>query len=76
MAELKIGDVVQLKSGGPKMTIADTQSNPAGILCAWFDKAEVKSSRFPPEALAPIKKSQEKVIPRRPTRKLPLDAVD
>ena len=76
MAELKVGDVVQLKSGGPKMTIADTKPNPAGILCTWFDKAEVKSSRFPPQSLGPIKSSPEKSVARRPPRKLPLDAVD
>ena len=76
MPESKVGDVVRLKSGGPRMTIANTASNPAGILCTWFDQAEVKSSRFPPEALEPVKKSQEKASPRRPKRKLPLDAVD
>jgi uncharacterized protein YodC (DUF2158 family) len=76
MPELKVGDVVQLKSGGPKMTIANTKSNPAGILCVWFDDTEPKSSRFPPETLQPVKKSPKKSSPRRPKRKLPLDALD
>ena len=76
MAELKVGDVVKLKSGGPKMTIANTKSNPAGILCTWFDEAEVKSSRFPAKALELVKKPQKKAAPRRPKRRLPLDAVD
>ena len=42
MAELKQGDVVQLKSGGPRMTIKGigkyglaSQTNRA--LCEWFD---------------------------------------
>jgi uncharacterized protein YodC (DUF2158 family) len=76
MAELKVGDVVQLKSGGPKMTIANTKSNPAGILCTWFDDAEVKSSRFPAAALEPAKKAAKKTTPKRRRRKLPLDALD
>ncbi len=76
MAESKVGDVVRLKSGGPKMTIADTTSNPAGILCTWFDEAEVKSARFPAAALEPDKKSQKKSTIRQPRRKLPLDDVD
>ena len=77
MPELKVGDVVQLKSGGPKMTIANTKANPAGILCTWFDAAEVKSSRFPAEALQQAKRSpKKKASPRRLRPKLPLDDVD
>ena len=35
----KVGDVVQLKSGGPKMTIINVTSllDSIGIECAWFD---------------------------------------
>lgn len=29
----KIGDVVQLKSGGPAMTVVETGANPT---CAWY----------------------------------------
>ena len=76
MPGVKVGDVVQLKSGGPRMTVVSTESNPAGVLCAWFDEAETKSSRFPPEALEPFKKSQEKATSRGSRHKLPLDDVD
>jgi uncharacterized protein YodC (DUF2158 family) len=76
MPELKVGDVVQLKLGGPRMTIANTKSNPAGILSVWFDEAEAKSSRFPPETLEPVKKTEKKSSPKRPRRRLPLDALD
>lgn len=33
-----VGDVVQLKSGGPKMTISrPDESNPRSFWCVWFD---------------------------------------
>jgi uncharacterized protein YodC (DUF2158 family) len=32
-----IGDVVQIKSGGPDMTVADTNMNNKGLVkCQWF----------------------------------------
>ena len=76
MAQLKAGDVVKLKSGGPKMTVEGTESNPAGILCTWFDKADKKSSCFQPEALEPVGKGQKEAAPKRPKRKLSLDELD
>lgn len=76
MAQLKAGDVVKLKSGGPKMTVESTASNPAGVLCTWFDKAEKKSSCFQPEALEAVGKKAKKATPPRRKRRLPLDDVD
>ena len=35
---LKIGDVVILKSGGPKMTVTATSAN--GVNCTWFCECE------------------------------------
>jgi len=49
---VKIGDVVQLKSGGPKMTvneIANTQTN-----CVWFVGGSRESGNFDPEALEKV----------------------
>ena len=49
MSDLKIGDVVQLKSGGPVMTIAeirDYSSSRDGALCEWFDDKEKKNAVF------------------------------
>jgi uncharacterized protein YodC (DUF2158 family) len=38
MAEtFKNGDVVQLKSGGPKMTVNGSMAN-GSLHCVWFDK--------------------------------------
>ena len=38
------GDVVQLKSGGPNMTISEVTEQYA--VCTWFAKVEVKESTF------------------------------
>lgn len=51
-----IGDVVQLKSYGPIMTVVRVGDFPQqglkpGILCAWFDGAKKYEDVFPPEAL-------------------------
>lgn len=76
MAQIKVGDVVQLKSGGPKMTVESTKSNSAGVLCTWFDGAEKKSSFFHPDALEPAAKKPVKAAPTRRKRRLSLDEVD
>ena len=33
----KVGDVVELKSGGPKMTVAETGAASGSVLCHWFN---------------------------------------
>ena len=43
MSTFKIGDVVQLKSGSPPMTINACYENNI-FVCAWFDKANIKQS--------------------------------
>ncbi len=49
---MQIGDVVQLKSGGPKMTVT-AQSQYGGWICHWFFEAEGKflHETFPEETL-------------------------
>ena len=58
MSTFKVGDQVQLKSGGPIMTIArvtevDEDEFAGGIRigCQWFVKDEVKSHPFHPDVL-------------------------
>lgn len=51
MTELKKGDVVELKSGGPKMTIQDigdyTPTGPEeGAFCVWFEKDKRQDGVF------------------------------
>ena len=47
----KDGDVVQLKSGSPKMTISGENALTGGYICVWFVGTEVKSYTFVPESL-------------------------
>jgi uncharacterized protein YodC (DUF2158 family) len=47
--ELSVGDVVQLKSGGPKMTVTKVDRN--WITCNWFEGSKVYVDLFPPDAL-------------------------
>ena len=45
----KPGDVVQLKSGGPLMTVVRVEPGTDGtpmVECTWFDKSEQKNSVF------------------------------
>jgi uncharacterized protein YodC (DUF2158 family) len=50
----KAGDIVQLKSGGPKMTVTQAGEDSTGALtvwCSWFEGKMQKGGTFPPEAL-------------------------
>lgn len=57
MSQWKVGDEVQLKSGGPIMTVTGMGDNLGKPLvwCSWFAGKEPKSSTFPPEALKPYR---------------------
>jgi len=53
---MKIGDVVQLKSGGPDMTVLEkTREEDLWWLCAWFHGANVVQESFPEAALDHMK---------------------
>lgn len=52
-AAFKAGDVVQLKSGGPKMTVmyvGDRYGDEA-VFCVWFEGPRKMEDMFPPETL-------------------------
>ncbi|HDX8374136.1 TPA: DUF2158 domain-containing protein [Aeromonas dhakensis] len=51
MSNLKLGDVVRLKSGGPLMTIIDSGNASGTWVCQWFDQNKQTSSSFPSFAL-------------------------
>lgn len=52
MPEFKEGDIVQLNSGGPKMTVIELNADRSGvgvgpddgIRCTWFDEKNKQSS--------------------------------
>lgn len=45
----RVGDVVQLKSGGPAMTV--TEVNGTDVTCSWFVRDEPKINVYPSDAL-------------------------
>lgn len=64
----KIGEIVQLKSGGPKMTVEDPNppvdfmdSSMVGqIRCQWFAGAKLESGAFPPSSLIKLEDEEKK----------------
>lgn len=51
--KFKIGDVVKLVSGGPKMTVSDDPGKftKVQVFCQWFAGAKLESGYFPEESL-------------------------
>ncbi|RKJ98878.1 DUF2158 domain-containing protein [Alicycliphilus denitrificans] len=60
MSSFQPGDVVQLKSGGPEMTIADIgdysgyDSGEQSANCIWFDNKKQNSHVFPLHTLKKV----------------------
>lgn len=52
---MEVGDVVQLKSGGPRMTVEYIEKN--RVSCVWIQGGEVKRDEFPKDALEARKPS-------------------
>ena len=51
MAKFKEGDIVQLKSGGPTMTVCSGGSSGSHYQCKWFSGKKLEEGYFPDEAL-------------------------
>jgi uncharacterized protein YodC (DUF2158 family) len=51
----KIGDIVELKSGGPPMTVVEWEDYRAEYRCQWFAGRKMESGHFPAESLIPSK---------------------
>ncbi len=48
--DIKEGDIVRLKSGGPPMTVGAKMAS-GGFTCTWFVGQEVKEKIFTPDQL-------------------------
>lgn len=45
-SKFQVGDVVQLKSGGPNMTFERFDKHTGSVFCKWFDKDEIHQSNY------------------------------
>jgi uncharacterized protein YodC (DUF2158 family) len=63
MAEQKkafaIGDLVQLRSGGPSMTVQDKTPN-GNLVCQWFGGKKLERGVFDPKTVIPAPEPEEK----------------
>ena len=50
---IKVGSVVQLKSGGPDMTVTriENEQGTVFVFCSWFMNNKNEKGHFPPDAL-------------------------
>ena len=51
--ELKVGDVVRLRSGGPDMTV-HTVDNDGSVYCQWFENKKLENASFMTATLVKI----------------------
>ena len=68
----QVGDVVQLKSGGPKMTVEaadnDAISDEPLVFCVWFEKEKKHTSFFKPATLDKVDAQGQNAQPARLVR--------
>jgi uncharacterized protein YodC (DUF2158 family) len=58
MAGFAVGDIVVLKSGGPKMTVTGIIGKE--LLTQWFSGSNFQNGHFPPDSLNPAPPEKEK----------------
>ena len=58
MAEFKVGDIVRLKSGGPKMTV-EILLGDGELKCQWFDGSELQEARFDPDVVLLVEEEEQ-----------------
>ena len=58
----KVGEIVQLKSGGPKMTVTNIPHGEydAFYSTSWLAGAKLEHGRFPAQSLMPAKEDDKK----------------
>jgi len=61
MYEFKSGDIIQLKSGGPKMTVQKTPATATAELeCQWFAGGKLEHGYFHRETIIKIEESEKR----------------
>ena len=53
MPKYNKGDIVRLKSGGPKMTVV-TREKEGAVKCGWFHEGEARVQQFDVETIAEV----------------------
>ena len=56
----KVGDIVQLKSGGPKMTVNDPGTVSDEIHCQWFAGSKLDKGYFPKDSLVKVEEDEKR----------------
>jgi uncharacterized protein YodC (DUF2158 family) len=52
MGDFNVGDIVQLKSGSPKMTVSQKLKD--AIYCVWHDGEDFRNKSFPADTLQKV----------------------
>lgn len=52
------GDVVRLKTGGPRMTVQGRRVHGDDLICKWFDDDGANKESFAPESLEKVEDDQ------------------
>ncbi len=55
MEVFEVGELVQLKSGGPSMTVRKVIGEDPVIWCQWFSGNKLNEGRFAPDSLEKVK---------------------
>ncbi|MBJ9681534.1 MULTISPECIES: YodC family protein [Burkholderia] len=59
--KFKVGDIVQLKSGGPEMTVQVLPSETTtSYRCQWFAGKKLESGVFPGDSIQAVSKTDAK----------------
>lgn len=58
--QFKVGDIVELKSGGPKMTVKSEYTAYGGVVCQWFSGKKLEIGTFEPETLVRTEAAEKK----------------
>ncbi len=56
----QVGDIVQLNSGGPDMTVQEPGYSAGHVWCQWFGGRKLERGQFPIESLVAVPAEKKK----------------